>query len=52
VYLVGVTAVTAVFARDLPIKVRAQVPLVLATMHMCWGAGFLTSPRKLAQRRR
>jgi hypothetical protein len=30
--------------------VRAQVPLVLAAMHMSWGAGYLTSPRRLARR--
>jgi hypothetical protein len=47
VYLAGVTAVAAVFARDQPAVVRARVPAVLATMHMCWGAGFLTSPRRL-----
>jgi succinoglycan biosynthesis protein ExoA len=51
-YLAAVTAVAAVFARDVPAAVRMRVPLVLATMHMCWGAGFLTSPRSLARRRR
>jgi hypothetical protein len=30
--------------------VRVRVPAVLAAMHMCWGAGFLTSPRRLAKR--
>lgn len=50
VYLAGITAVAAVFARDLPAAVRARVPLVLAVMHMCWGAGFLCSPRHLAKR--
>jgi len=30
---------------------RARIPLVLAVMHMCWGLGFLTSPRRLARRR-
>jgi len=50
VYAAGVTAVAAVFARDLPVAVRARVPVVLATMHMCWGAGFLGSPRRLAER--
>ena len=37
------------FARDLPPGTRARVPLVLAAMHLCWGAGFLTSPRRLAK---
>lgn len=50
VYVAGITAVAAVSARDLPIAVRARVPLVLATMHMCWGSGFLCSPRRLARR--
>ena len=27
--------------------VRARMPLVLATMHWCWGLGFLTSPKRL-----
>ena len=49
VYLLGVITVTAVFARDLPMAVRVRVPVVLATMHMCWGAGFLTSPRRFAR---
>ena len=35
---------------DLPAGVRVRVPLVLAAMHMCWGAGFLTSPRRLRRR--
>jgi glycosyltransferase involved in cell wall biosynthesis len=50
-YLVGITAVTAAFARDLPASVRVRVPLVLAAMHTCWGSGFLTSPSRLARRK-
>jgi succinoglycan biosynthesis protein ExoA len=50
VYLAGVTG-AAVFAGDLPAGARARVPLVLAAMHMSWGAGFLTSPRRLVGRR-
>jgi len=49
-YLGGCAAVAAVFSRGLPLKVRVRVPLALATMHMCWGAGFITSPKRLAQR--
>ena len=48
IYLAGVSAVAAVFARDTPVAVRARIPLVLAAMHTCWGAGYLTSPRRLA----
>jgi succinoglycan biosynthesis protein ExoA len=51
-YLGGIAAAAAVLARRVPVAVRALVPLVLATMHMCWGAGFLSSPRRLARRRR
>jgi hypothetical protein len=50
-YLAGVTAVAARFAAGQPAGVRARVPLVLAVMHTCWGAGFLTSPRRLATQR-
>jgi hypothetical protein len=49
VYVAGITVVAAVFARDRPFPVRARIPLVLATMHTCWGAGFLTSPRRLVR---
>ena len=33
--------------RGLPVAVRAQVPLAMATMHGAWGVGFLLSPRDL-----
>jgi succinoglycan biosynthesis protein ExoA len=46
-YLAGVAAVSAALSRGLPARVRVRLPLVLAVMHMCWGAGFLTSPRTL-----
>jgi hypothetical protein len=47
IYLAGVTAVAAALARGVPAAVRARIPLVLAVMHMAWGAGFLTSPCRL-----
>ncbi|MGH3254770.1 MAG: glycosyltransferase family 2 protein [Streptosporangiaceae bacterium] len=43
-YLLGVTAVSAALSRGVPAQVRMRLPLILATMHMTWGAGFLTSP--------
>lgn len=46
-YLLGVAAVTASAARVLRGRALAALPLVLATMHVCWGIGFLTSPRRL-----
>jgi hypothetical protein len=51
-YLAGVTGAAIGLARDLESPVRARVPLVLATMHMTWGLGFLTSPRKLGRPKR
>jgi succinoglycan biosynthesis protein ExoA len=48
-YAAGVSAVSAALSRDLPPGVRARLPLVLGVMHLCWGAGFLTSPRRLHQ---
>jgi hypothetical protein len=50
VYAAGIAAVAVVLAREVPPPVRARVPVVLAAMHMCWGAGFLCSPRRLAKR--
>jgi succinoglycan biosynthesis protein ExoA len=46
-YLLGITAVSAALSRGVPAGVRARLPLVLATMHMAWGTGFLTSPPRL-----
>ncbi|HEY6312481.1 MAG TPA: glycosyltransferase family 2 protein [Streptosporangiaceae bacterium] len=46
-YLAGITAVGAALSRGVPAGVRARLPLVLSVMHMCWGTGFLTSPRTL-----
>jgi len=50
-YLAGIAAVAAAFGRCLALGVRVRVPLALATMHLCWGAGFLTSSRNLLRRR-
>jgi len=46
-YAAGILAVAGYAARRLPLRVAARVPIALATMHMCWGSGFLTSPRSL-----
>jgi succinoglycan biosynthesis protein ExoA len=46
-YLGGVFAVTALAARALPGRVLVRLPVALVTMHVCWGLGFLTSPRRL-----
>lgn len=46
-YLAGILAVTASAARSVAGPVLARLPVALVTMHMSWGAGFLTSPRSL-----
>ncbi len=46
-YLAGVLAVTLTAARTLRRQVLARLPGALVTMHVCWGIGFLTSPRSL-----
>jgi glycosyltransferase involved in cell wall biosynthesis len=49
-YLAAITAGSLPAGRGLPLAARLRIPLALATMHMSWGWGFLTSPRKLARR--
>jgi succinoglycan biosynthesis protein ExoA len=51
-YLAGILGVTATASRALRPGALARLPLALAIMHVCWGAGFLTSPRRLARRTR
>jgi succinoglycan biosynthesis protein ExoA len=46
-YVLGVLAVTATAARTLRRRSLAFLPVVLATMHISWGTGFLASPRHL-----
>ena len=46
-YLAGLLAVAGRAARGRPAAVTLRLPAVLAVMHMCWGAGFLTSPASL-----
>jgi GT2 family glycosyltransferase len=46
-YLLGVLGVTALAARTLRGRAFAVLPFALATMHLCWGSGFLTSPASL-----
>lgn len=49
-YLAAIAAGSVPAGKGLSLKARAQIPLALATMHMAWGVGFLTSPRSLAKR--
>jgi len=46
-YLAGVLGVAALAARSAPARVVARIPVVVPTMHITWGVGFLTSPRGL-----
>jgi succinoglycan biosynthesis protein ExoA len=46
-YLAGILAVTATAARRLAGPALIRLPVALVTMHMAWGLGFLTSPRRL-----
>jgi hypothetical protein len=46
-YLAGVAVVAAAAARTTPARVVRRIPMVLPVMHICWGIGFLTSPRSL-----
>lgn len=49
-YVAGITIGSLPAGRGLGVDARLRIPLALATMHMCWGYGFLTSPRSLARR--
>ncbi|MFD3481949.1 glycosyltransferase family 2 protein [Streptomyces sp. NPDC058665] len=49
-YLAAIVAGSIPAGKGLPLKARLQIPLALATMHMSWGVGFLTSPRSLARK--
>jgi succinoglycan biosynthesis protein ExoA len=44
-YALGVIAAGTAIGRGLPLRARAWLPAVLATMHVTWGAGFLTRRR-------
>lgn len=49
-YLAAIVAGSVPAGKGLAPKARLQIPLALATMHMAWGVGFLTSPRSLARK--
>ncbi len=44
-YGLGVIVAGAAMSRGLPARAKAWLPAVLATMHLTWGAGFLTRRR-------
>jgi succinoglycan biosynthesis protein ExoA len=47
-YAAAVVVGSVIEGRGLPLAARLRLPLVTATMHLYWGAGFLSSPRRLA----
>ncbi len=49
-YLAAITAGSVPAGKGLPAGARLRIPVALATMHMSWGFGFLTSPRSLAKK--
>ncbi|WP_406287205.1 glycosyltransferase family 2 protein [Streptomyces sp. NBC_00209] len=49
-YAAAIVAGSLPAGKGLSLKARAQIPVALATMHMSWGYGFLTSPRALARK--
>lgn len=49
-YLAAIVAGSVPAGKGLSAKARLRIPVALATMHMTWGYGFLTSPRSLAKR--
>ncbi|WP_078863617.1 glycosyltransferase family 2 protein [Streptomyces sp. AcH 505] len=49
-YLAAIVAGSVPAGKGLSLKARLRIPVALATMHMTWGYGFLTSPRSLAKR--
>lgn len=46
-YGLAVTAGGFAISRDESLPTRVRTPLALATMHWCWGLGFITSPKRL-----
>lgn len=49
-YLAGVTIGGLVISSGEKAQTRALTPVALAVMHWSWGVGFLTSPKRLAER--
>jgi succinoglycan biosynthesis protein ExoA len=48
-YVAAILAGSAVTGSGLPTAALLRLPLVYVTMHMSWGWGFLTSPKKLGK---
>jgi len=50
-YAAVVAAGTVLAGRGLPLRTALRLPVVLPTMHLSWGWGFLTSPASIVPRR-
>ncbi|HUR50894.1 MAG TPA: glycosyltransferase family 2 protein [Mycobacteriales bacterium] len=48
-YVAANLVASVLVGRRLPLREALRLPLVLATMHLCWGFGFLTSSRRLGR---
>ncbi|MER6923876.1 glycosyltransferase family 2 protein, partial [Streptomyces spiralis] len=49
-YLAAIAAGSLPAGKGLSLGARLRIPVALATMHMSWGWGFLTSPKSLARK--
>lgn len=49
IYATAITVGGLLTTKNQPSSTRVRVPLVLATMHCSWGAGFLTSRRRTSR---
>lgn len=49
-YLAAIGLGSVPAGKGLSFAARVRIPVALATMHMCWGWGYLTSPRSLADK--
>lgn len=50
-YAAGIVVAGAAMGRGLPVRARAWLPAVLATVHLSWGVGFITGAREAAKSR-
>lgn len=48
-YFAGILAASIPLGRGEGMRTRLSIPVALATMHLAWGAGFLTSPPSLGR---
>ncbi|MDI5965215.1 glycosyltransferase family 2 protein [Streptomyces sp. SL13] len=49
-YVAGIVLGSLPAGKGLDLGARLRIPVALATMHMTWGWGFLTSPKSLARK--